>query len=126
MSPGGIRREAACLQHECGVPGRALSSPIPSLNARGAVDRDCRRRHKAVCCLLLSATPGRLPDGHVSAADMFAQSRHDIKSAVANVRKTIWRLHGTQGKKSCPALDAFELHVKRDLAVLEHWRYRGL
>ena len=29
-----------------------------------------------------------------SAADMFAESSHDVKSFVANVRETIWRVHG--------------------------------
>ena len=41
-----------------------------------------------------------------SAADMFAQSSQDVKSFVASVRETIWRGHGEQSKKKCPALDA--------------------
>lgn len=47
-----------------------------------------------------------------SAAYMFAQSRHDVKSFIANVRETIWQVHGR--------LTA--VHVMRTLSVIEYWQ----
>ena len=44
-----------------------------------------------------------------------------MKSFAANVRETIWRVHGAQGKKNCPALGTLELHVKRGLSAIEYY-----
>ena len=99
-----------------------FSSPILALNARGwwTGSSDVGVKLLAACYFELHRKV--FHTALCSAADLFAQSDNDVKRFVANVRETIWRAHGAQGKKNCPAWDALEFYVKRGHAVLEYWQ----
>ena len=99
-----------------------FTSPILALDARGRWIGNVEEGVKLLAACYFQLHRNVFITAVSSAADMFARSSRDVKSFVANVRETIWRVHGAQGKKNCPALDALELHVKRGLSVIEYWQ----
>ena len=70
-----------------------FTSPVLALDSRGRWIGSVEGGVKLLAAYYFQLHRNVFQTAMSSAVDMFAQSSHDVKSFVANVRETIWRVH---------------------------------